>query len=84
MLNPQWITPGTKMPMNFPVNDKKVPTSPYEGDPKYPGDGTEHIQLLIDYLYDAGTRNVRVPLPKLQPAAESQDFEEGGSQEFED
>ncbi len=84
MLNPQWIQPGTKMPMNFPMNEDREPTSPYAGDPKYPGDGKAHINLLIDYLYDAGMRNARVPLPKLEAPAESEDFEEGGSQEFED
>lgn len=84
MLNPQWIQPGTKMPMNFPMNEDREPTSPFEGDEKYPGTGTDHINLLIDYLYDAGMRNARVPLPKLEAPAESDEFEEGGSEEFED
>ncbi len=85
MLNPQWIQPGTKMPMNFPLNDDREPSSPYENDAKYPGTGRDHINLLIDFLYDAGTRNTRVPLPKLDAPAESEDFEEGGgkgAQEF--
>ncbi len=89
MLNPQWIQPGTKMPMNFPMNEERKPTSPYADDPKYPGHGKvdagrDHINLLIDYLYDAGMRNARVPLPKLDAPAESEEFEEGGAEPFED
>lgn len=82
MLNPQWIQPGTKMPMNFPLSANKIPTSPYEGDEKYPGSGRDHIQLLINYLHDAGMMNVRVPHPKLMAPAESEEFEEGGGDEF--
>jgi hypothetical protein len=81
MLNPQWIQPGTKMPMNFPLGVHKVPTSPFAGDERYPGTGREHIQLLIDYLHDAGLMNVRVPLPKLIAPAESEEFDEGGGDE---
>ena len=84
MLNPQWIQPGTKMPMNFPMNEEREPTSPFEKDVRYPGTGKDHINLLIDYLYDAGTRNARVALPKLEAPSESEDFEEGGGQAFED
>lgn len=71
MLEPQLIQPGTKMPQNFP-NGK----SPFEGDPDYPGTGLEHINLLVDYLYDAGTLGIRVPLPKIIVAEESEEFEE--------
>ncbi len=84
MLSPQWIQPGTKMPMNFPLNEQGRPTSPFEGDAKYPGTGPDHINLLIDFLYDAGIRNSRVPLPKLAAPAESEDFEEGGGEFLED
>jgi mono/diheme cytochrome c family protein/cbb3-type cytochrome oxidase cytochrome c subunit len=90
MLNPQWIQPGTKMPMNFPLDkETREPTSPFAGEAKYKPAGTEsegaaHINLLIDYLYDAGMRNARVALPKLEAPSESEDFEEGGGEAFED
>ena len=77
MLNPAWITPGTKMPQNFP--DGK---SPFEGDAKYPGKGKDHIELLVDFLFDAGARSTRVPLPKVPAGADKEEFEE--SKEFEE
>ncbi len=79
MLQPGWIQPGTKMPMNFP--DRK---SPYEGDSRYPGTGVDHINLLVDYLYEAGARNVRAPLV-TSVIKEGDTFEEEGEakkQEF--
>jgi cbb3-type cytochrome oxidase cytochrome c subunit len=77
MLDPAWITPGTKMPQNFP--DGK---SPFEGDAKYPGKGKDHIELLVDFLFDAGARSTRVPLPKVPAGAAKEEFEE--AKEFEE
>ena len=77
MLEPGWITPGTKMPQNFPKG-----VSPFEGDPKYPGTGADHIGLIVDYLYDAGAKSARAPLPKVPAAAAKEEFEE--AEEFED
>lgn len=82
MLEPQWITPGTKMPQNFPRDEKGVPKSPFLDDPRYPGNGFDHINLLVDYLYDAGLRGARVPLPKTIAPKEQEGFEE--AEEFKD
>jgi len=81
MLEPQWIQPGTKMPQNFGGGK-----SPFEGDPNYPGTGLDHIDLLVDTLYDAGRSNLRVPLAKNEVKAPSQEeFDEsGGAEEFEE
>ena len=79
MLDPQLIQPGTKMPTNFGGG-----VSPFEGDERYPGTGSDHINLLVDFLFDAGTKADRVPVPKIE-AAEAEEFEEGGeAEEFED
>jgi mono/diheme cytochrome c family protein len=78
MLNPQLIQPGTKMPMNFPSG-----VSPFNDDAKYAGN-KDHIGLLVDFLYDAGTKNDRVPLPKLPAPSESEEFNEGGGGAFEE
>jgi len=77
MLEPGWIQPGTKMPQNFPQGQ-----SPFAGDPKYPGTGADHIGLIVDYLYDAGAKSARAPLPKVPAAAAKEEFEE--AEEFED
>ncbi len=82
MLEPQLIMPGTKMPQNFPRPDGKTPKSPFEGDPRYEGDGVSHINLLVDYLFDAGTRGARVPLAKTIAPKESEAFDE--AEEFEE
>ena len=71
MLEPQWIEPGTKMPQNFPDG-----VSPFEGDPEYPGTATDHINLLVDFLYHAGATSTRAELPKIVVADESEDFDE--------
>ncbi len=85
MLEPQWIQAGTKMPQNFPRDEKGEPKSPFAGDAKYPGTSAEHVDLLVDYLYYAGANGVRAAAPKAIAAA-PQEFEEGGSKpkEFED
>lgn len=81
MLNPHWIQPGTKMPQNFPGGE-----SPFQGDPRYPGSGEDHINLLMDYLYDAGITGTRSPQPKLLAPAKSEEFDEnaGAAEEFKD
>lgn len=81
MLNPGIIQPGTKMPQNFPGG-----VSPYEGDPDYPGTSADQINLLVDTLYDAGEKNVRVPLTKIVVTDEKEEFDEdsGGAEEFND
>jgi len=81
MLAPGLIQPGTKMPQNFAGGK-----SPFEGDPEYPGTGTDHINLLVDILYDAGAKSVRVPLQKITVSDEVEEFEESGaeSDEFDD
>ena len=76
MVNPQLIQPGTKMPQNF--GEEK---SPLAGSEKYPGAGRDHINLLVDFLYDAGTKNDRSPVPKLAAPSADEAFEE---EEFED
>ena len=82
MLEPQWITPGTKMPQNFPGG-----ISPFEGDPEYPGTAVDHINLLVDYLYYAGTANTRAPLAKVIVSDTVEEFDDEGSfdeEEFDD
>ena len=39
--------------------------SPFEGMEGYPGTGIDHINLLVDYLFDAGMKGSRWPLPKI-------------------
>ena len=82
MLNPGWMQPGTKMPQNFTGG-----VSPFVDSPEYPGTSEEHIDLLVDYLFDAGTRNARAPLLKIVRVAE-EEFDEGGfddeEEEFDD
>jgi len=78
MSEPGLIQPGTKMPQNFAGG-----VSPYEGDPSYPGTSADHINLLVDVLYDAGQKNVRIPLDKIVVSDEVEEFEEdGGESEF--
>jgi hypothetical protein len=75
MLDPQAIMPGTKMPQNFA--DGK---SPFHDDQRYSGEN--HIDLLVDYLYDAGRRNARIPLPKVPAPKADEEFKE--AEEFVD
>ena len=83
MLEPALMQPGTKMPKNFSDG-----VSPFEGDPEYPGTGTDHINLLVDALYDAGAKSVRVPLLKIIVSEDEAEFEEDGDEfdeeEFDD
>ncbi len=76
MLEPGVIQPGTKMPQNFAGG-----VSPFEGDSTYPGTGIDHINLLVDALFDGGQKSVRVPLLKIsadEEPEESFDEDEGG------
>ena len=78
MLEPQLIQPGTKMPQNFADG-----VSPYEGDPNYVGlNSLDQMNLLVDYMFDAGARNSRIPLPKIEAVAADDEF--GEDEEFED
>jgi hypothetical protein len=87
--NPAWIQPGTKMPKLFPsaegafVDYGDLRT---ELEARFGGSSDEQIQLLIDYLYDAGQRRHTAIQPGLvftQPADSGDEFmEEGG--EFEE
>jgi cbb3-type cytochrome oxidase cytochrome c subunit len=83
MVAPQWIQPGTKMPQNFAGG-----VSPFEGDPEYPGTGIDHINLLVDAIFDAGRTSTRVALPKIPVVDTAEEFdEEGGAfeeEEFDD
>ncbi len=83
MLVPQLIQPGTKMPQNFPGGE-----SPFAGSEEYPGTGEDHINLLVDYLYDAGVKGVRSPLTKITLEEDDGEFddEEGfdDEEEFDD
>ena len=82
MFQPSWIQPGTKMPQNFP--DER---SPFEGDPNYPGTGLDHVNLLVDTIYEAGTRGVRSPLVKSVVTEDTGEFDEEGEffdEEFDD
>ena len=82
MLSPQLIQPGTKMPQNF--SDGK---SPFEGMEGYPGTGIDHINLLVDYLFDAGMKGARWPLPKIvlsAPGDDEFDEDNGEDDEFDD
>jgi hypothetical protein len=67
------------MPTNFVGG-----VSPLAGLERYPGDGMDHINLLVDFLFDAGTKNDRIPVPKIPAPSESEEFEEGGAEEFEE
>ncbi len=71
MLEPQWIQPGTKMPQNFPGAQ-----SPFEGDAAYPGNGIDHINLLVDFLYQAGATSTRAPMQKIVIAEETEEFDD--------
>lgn len=79
MLQPGWIQPGTKMPQNFPGG-----RSPFEGMEEYPGTGMDHVELLTDYVYEAGTKGERVPLTKITVSTEDEEFFEGGFDEFDE
>ncbi len=79
MLEPNLIQPGTKMPQNFP--DGK---SPFEGDAKYPGTSGDHIQLLVDAIYDSGRTSGRAPLAKTVVKEQTEEFEEDSGGGFED
>lgn len=81
MLEPALMQPGTKMPQNFSGG-----VSPFADDPNYPGDSNDHINLLVDTLFDAGRKHVRFPLLKIIQAEESEDFddEEGAEEDFDD
>ncbi len=78
MLGPRFIQPGTKMPLNFADG-----ISPYLGDDRHPGTSEDHINLLVDYLYDAGAKNVRAPLLKIVAPSEDEGFDEDGG-DFDD
>jgi len=78
MLEPQWIQPGTKMPQNFPGG-----TSPFAGDPHYPGTGLDHVNLLVDFLYHAGATSTRSELSKIVVSDKAEEFSEE-AEEFED
>ncbi len=78
MLEPQLIQPDTKMPQNFADG-----VSPYLDDPNYAGlNSLDQMNLLVDYMFDAGARNARVPLPKIEAVAVDEEF--GEDEEFED
>lgn len=77
MLIPGLIQPGTKMPQNFP--DGK---SPFEGDESYPGTSEDHINLLVDFLFDAGATSMRPPLQKLIAVDTSDEFDEDEEFDF--
>ncbi len=81
MLEPNLIQPGTKMPQNFADG-----VSPYLDDPNYPGTSQDHIDLLVDFLFDAGQKGDRIPLPKLDAPSADEDFDEEGfdDEEFDD
>lgn len=78
MLEPGLIQPGTKMPQNFVGGQ-----SPFAGDPAYPGTSADHINLLVDTLFDAGRRRVRAPLLKIIEAPAAEFDEDGGAFEEE-
>ncbi|MGB0717350.1 MAG: c-type cytochrome, partial [Phycisphaerae bacterium] len=71
MLLPQLIQPGTKMPQNFVDG-----VSPFEGSDEYPGTGEDHIRLLTDYVYEAGVKGSRLPLPKLVVVEDEGEFDD--------
>lgn len=73
MLEPGWMQPGTKMPQNFAGG-----VSPFEGDPDYPGDGEAHINMLVDFLYQAGATSTRAPVAKTVMADEPEGFDDDG------
>ncbi len=80
MLNPGWIQPGTSMPQNFAGGK-----SPFAGAPEYPGTGEDHINLLVDYLYDAGLTNARWPLTKIVVEPDDGNFDESlDDEDFDD
>ncbi len=71
MLDPQVIQPGTKMPQNFPGG-----VSPFAGSKEYPGTAMDHINLLVDYLYDAGIKGARSPLNKIVLEEDDGEFDD--------
>lgn len=79
MLQPGLIQPGTKMPQNFGGG-----VSPFAGDEAYPGSGMDHINLLADYIYDAGIKGARVPLDKVVVDDTEEDFDEDDGEDFDE
>ncbi len=77
MLMPGLMQPGTKMPQNFPDGQ-----SPMAGDENFPGTGGDHVDLLVDYLFDAGATNTRAPLLKVIAVDTSDEF--GEDDEFDE
>jgi mono/diheme cytochrome c family protein len=88
--NPAWIQPGTKMPQLFP--DMRSAFLEYgdnraELEAKYGSTGEEQIELLLDFLYNAGLKNYTAIqpggiAPTAPPSGEEELFEEEGAEEF--
>jgi len=87
--NPAWIQPGTKMPQLFP--NMQSAFADY-GDTragleaKYGEAGEEQIELLLDFLYNAGIKNYTAVqpggmAPPVKAAAEELFDEDGGGEE---
>ncbi|MHC4093155.1 MAG: hypothetical protein ACYSVY_23290, partial [Planctomycetota bacterium] len=88
--DPAWIQPGTKMPQLFPDGDSAFA---WYGDEradleaKYGTSSEEQIELLLDYLYNAGLKNHTAVQPGgiAPPPAdtgEEEFFEDDEEEEF--
>jgi hypothetical protein len=62
------VEPGKKWSIRtqaeFTIKNEGDRLDVYAGRVEFTGSGEEQIRLLVDYLYDAGTRGTRVPLTK--------------------
>jgi cbb3-type cytochrome oxidase cytochrome c subunit/peptidoglycan hydrolase CwlO-like protein len=70
--NPAWIQPGTKMPQIFPDGASSFMDFPDrdEMEAKFGKTGGEQIDLLLDFIYNAGMLNYTSIAPGAAEAAE--------------
>ncbi len=72
VIHPAWIQPGTKMPQFFPDHKSAfltfAPDKRAELEKLFGTDGDAQIELLLDYLYNAGIKNHTAVAP-VDPGA---------------
>ncbi len=91
LLNPQWIQPGTNMPQLFADGNSAFKDFPEADRDKAQAEfgqtSGDQIQLLIDFLFDLGSRNATVvqpPAPAAPEGAKPAEKPRSAEDEFED
>ena len=78
---PQWFPDGQSAFKDFPEEDREI------SEQMFGASGEGQMQLLMDYLYDAGIRNVTAVLPpelRPLPVVDDEEEEEEDDEEFEE